>query len=133
MTTARASSIRDVAVLAGVSVGTVSNVLNGSPRVSPGALELVVQAYGYRTRRVEIVDADPGWPGQFRALREILVPALGDVGLIGDNAGTPGSFVLYSFDHDFRLSGTAPLTVVPELAGAADAATVSGSRPRSRC
>jgi LacI family transcriptional regulator len=37
VTTTRASSIRDVAVLAGVSVGTVSNVLNGSPRVSPDA------------------------------------------------------------------------------------------------
>lgn len=37
MTTARASSVRDVAALAGVSVGTVSNVLNGSPRVSPVA------------------------------------------------------------------------------------------------
>jgi LacI family transcriptional regulator len=37
VTTARASSIRDVAQLAGVSVGTVSNVLNGSPQVSPEA------------------------------------------------------------------------------------------------
>ncbi|GHF27116.1 LacI family DNA-binding transcriptional regulator [Pseudolysinimonas yzui] len=37
MTTTRASSIRDVAARAGVSVGTVSNVLNGSPQVSPEA------------------------------------------------------------------------------------------------
>lgn len=37
MSTARASSIRDVAARAGVSVGTVSNVLNGSPQVSPEA------------------------------------------------------------------------------------------------
>jgi LacI family transcriptional regulator len=41
MTTARASSIRDVAERAGVSVGTVSNVLNNSPRVSPDATERV--------------------------------------------------------------------------------------------
>jgi LacI family transcriptional regulator len=41
MTTARASSIRDVAQRAGVSVGTVSNVLNHSPRVSPDAIERV--------------------------------------------------------------------------------------------
>jgi len=37
VTSPRATSIRDVAARAGVSVGTVSNVLNDSPRVSPGA------------------------------------------------------------------------------------------------
>lgn len=41
MTPARASSIRDVAERAGVSVGTVSNVLNNSPRVSPDAIARV--------------------------------------------------------------------------------------------
>jgi LacI family transcriptional regulator len=37
VTSPRATRIRDVAARAGVSVGTVSNVLNGSPRVSPEA------------------------------------------------------------------------------------------------
>ncbi|HWH97072.1 MAG TPA: substrate-binding domain-containing protein [Pseudolysinimonas sp.] len=41
MPTDRASSIRDVAERAGVSVGTVSNVLNSSPRVSPDAIARV--------------------------------------------------------------------------------------------
>ncbi len=41
MTTPRATSIKDVAAHAGVSVGTVSNVLNGSTRVSPDAAERV--------------------------------------------------------------------------------------------
>jgi Transcriptional regulators len=36
-----AASIRDVAQRAGVSVGTVSNVLNDSPRVSPATVERV--------------------------------------------------------------------------------------------
>lgn len=35
------ASIRDVAQRAGVSVGTVSNVLNGSPRVSPDTVDRV--------------------------------------------------------------------------------------------
>lgn len=35
------ASIRDVALRAGVSVGTVSNVLNDSPRVSPSTVERV--------------------------------------------------------------------------------------------
>ena len=50
MTTARASSIRDVATQAGVSVGTVSNVLNGSSHVSPRSVEKVraaIEALGY--------------------------------------------------------------------------------------
>jgi LacI family transcriptional regulator len=42
MTIPRASvSVRDVAQRAGVSVGTVSNVLNGSPRVAPDTVERV--------------------------------------------------------------------------------------------
>ncbi|BDZ45559.1 hypothetical protein GCM10025866_14680 [Naasia aerilata] len=39
-----AASVRDVAVLAGVSVGTVSNVLNRPHRVSPEAVERVHRA-----------------------------------------------------------------------------------------
>ncbi len=41
MSTPRATSIKDVAAHAGVSVGTVSNVLNGSTRVSPEAADRV--------------------------------------------------------------------------------------------
>lgn len=51
MSIPRASvSIRDVAQRAGVSVGTVSNVLNGSPRVAPDTVERVraaIAALGY--------------------------------------------------------------------------------------
>ncbi|SEB91991.1 transcriptional regulator, LacI family [Nocardioides exalbidus] len=41
---ARASSVKDVAALAGVSLGTVSNVLNRPDRVSPGTRGKVEQA-----------------------------------------------------------------------------------------
>ena len=39
-----ASSVRDVALRAGVSVGTVSNVLNHPEKVSPAAVERVQKA-----------------------------------------------------------------------------------------
>ncbi|MDO9398931.1 MAG: LacI family DNA-binding transcriptional regulator, partial [Herbiconiux sp.] len=39
-----AANVRDVAALAGVSVGTVSNVLNGSQRVSPATSQRVIDA-----------------------------------------------------------------------------------------
>lgn len=41
MTSRRATSIRDVAARAGVSVGTVSNVLNGAPSVAADTVERV--------------------------------------------------------------------------------------------
>jgi len=50
VTGTRATSIRDVAARAGVSVGTVSNVLNGSSRVSDDAAAKVraaIEALGY--------------------------------------------------------------------------------------
>jgi LacI family transcriptional regulator len=50
MSTPRATSVKDVAALAGVSVGTVSNVLNGSTKVSPDAVDRVrsaIEELGY--------------------------------------------------------------------------------------
>jgi LacI family transcriptional regulator len=44
MSTPRATSVKDVAALAGVSIGTVSNVLNGSTKVSPDAVDRVRSA-----------------------------------------------------------------------------------------
>lgn len=70
MTSARATSIRDVALRAGVSVGTVSNVLNDSPRVSPEA-----------TARVRAAIAELGYVRN-EAARQLRAGRSSSVGLV---------------------------------------------------
>ncbi|KTS05239.1 LacI family DNA-binding transcriptional regulator [Microbacterium testaceum] len=127
-----AVKIKDVAAHAGVSVGTVSNVLNGRDTVSPGVVERVraaIDALGYvrndaarqlragRSRAIALVVLDVGNPFFAAVARgaEARAAADGYVVLLGSSGADADQERLYV--DQFREQRVAGVLLTPADAG----------------
>lgn len=103
----RPATISDVALLAGVSAPTVSRVLTGSARVSPGKRE-----------RVERAIAELGYHPN-PAARQLSSRAAGAIGIVTADTSIHGyAETIRGIEEEARASGTAILITVVESARA---------------